>query len=202
MQHGPSDGDALSSLLSILNSREVRCISNRTAELDLITSPYKSGSSITSVISTTTINLLCNLLYPDDYISVATRLREISDVLNLLDFILHLLRDRRLTSPDATTDFNRRARRLMLKITSTNPVIPQSLIVTEVKIPAKRDYIGGGAFGSVCKGKLHGEIVALKVLYRTGDNVVSPSRHCFSATLIFVLTGVLSRGINVGNSQA
>jgi len=46
------------------------------------------------------------LLYPKDYVSVATRLSEVSDVLNLLDFILHLLRDRRLTSPDATTDFN------------------------------------------------------------------------------------------------
>ncbi|KAF8339435.1 kinase-like domain-containing protein [Amanita rubescens] len=59
----------------------------------------------------------------------------------------------------------------MLKIISTNPVIPQSLIVTECKVPAKRDYIGGGAYGGVCKGELCGEIVALKVLYKTGDNV-------------------------------
>ena len=137
--------------------------------------------------------------------SVAARLGDISDVLNLVDFILHLLRARRLTSPDATMDFNRRARRLMFKIISTSPVIPQSLIVTEVTVPAKRDYIGGGAFGGVFKGELHGKIVALKVLHRTDDNVVSPSCPCSSVlvlSLTFVLIGVLSRGIDVGNTQA
>ena len=118
--------------------------------------------------------------------SVATRLSEISDALNLLDFILHLLRDRRLTSPDATTDFNRRARRLMFKIISSNPVIPQSLIVTEVKVPAKRDYIGRGGFGGVFKGELRGKIVALKVLYRTGDNVVSPSYPSLFSVIVDV----------------
>jgi len=120
----------------------------------------------------------------------------------LLDFIFHLLRDRRLTSPDATTDFSRRARRLMFKIMFTNPVIPRSLIVTGVKVPAKRDYIGGGAFGSVCKGELRGKIVALKVLYRTGASVVSPSCACSVLSLTFILIGVLSRGIDVGNAQA
>jgi len=120
----------------------------------------------------------------------------------VLDFILPLLRDGRLTNLDATTDFNRRARRLMFKIISMNPVIPRSLIVTEVTVPAKRDYIGGGAYGGVCKGGLRGEIVALKVLYRTGDNVVSPSRPCPVLSLTFVPIGVLSRGIDVGNAQA
>ena len=107
-----------------------------------------------------------------------------SDVLNFLDFILHLLRDRRLTSQGAITDFDRRARRLMIKIISTNPVIPQSLIVTEVKVPSKRDYIGGGAYGGVCKGELQGKIVALKVLYRANDNVVSLSCPCPSLSAI------------------
>ncbi len=66
----------------------------------------------------------------------------------------------------------------MFKIISTNPVIPQSLIVSEVKVPAKRDYIAGGGYGGVCKGKLRGKIVALKVLYKTGNNVVGPSYAC------------------------
>ena len=75
--------------------------------------------------------------------------------------------------------------------------------MTEVKVPAKRDYIGGGSFGGVCKGELRGEIVALKVLYKTGDNVVSPSRSVYYVTkLIIVLIGVLSRGVDVGNAQA
>ncbi|KAF8339436.1 kinase-like domain-containing protein [Amanita rubescens] len=58
----------------------------------------------------------------------------------------------------------------MFKIISLKPVIPRSLIVTEVNVPATRDYIAGGAYGGVFKGELRGELVALKVLYRTGDN--------------------------------
>jgi len=75
-------------------------------------------------------------------------------------------------------------------------------MVTKVKVPAKRHYIGGGAFGGVFKGELRGEIVGLKVLYRTGDNVVSPSCPCSVLSLMFDLIGVLSRGIDMGNAQA
>ncbi len=79
--------------------------------------------------------------------------------------------------------------------------MPRSLVVTEVKVPAKRDYIGRGGFGSVFKGELHEKIVALKVLYRTGDNVVRPSCPRSVSLLTFVLIGVLSRGLDVGNAQ-
>ncbi len=73
----------------------------------------------------------------------------------------------------------------MFKIISTNPVIPPSLIMAEVKVPAKRDYIGHGGFGDVFKGEIRGEIVALKVLYKTSsDSVVSPSCPCLSISLI------------------
>ena len=75
--------------------------------------------------------------------------------------------------------------------------------MTEVKVPAKRDYIGGGAFGGVFKGELHGDIVALKVLYKTSDNVVSPQAALAPRFLLrFVLKGILSRGVDVGNAQA
>ena len=67
----------------------------------------------------------------------------------------------------------------MFKIISTKPVIPRSLIVTEVNVPATRDYVAGGAYGGVFKGELCGEVVALKVLYKSGDNAVSPSGPWF-----------------------
>ena len=188
MQDGPGDGDALSSLLSILVlNKKVRSIPSYRTRSD--TNSNERRSSIASVVRATTIDLLRNLLYPEDYISeVVVRLSEISDVLNLLDFILHVLRDRHLTSPDGTTDFIRRARRLMIKIISTNSVIPRSLIVTGVKVPAKRDYIGRGGYGGVCKGKLRGKVVALKTLYKTGNNVVSHSCPCSSIIVDFCPT--------------
>jgi len=55
-------------------------------------------------------------------------------------------------------------------------VIPQSLVVTGVSMPSERDYIGGGGFGRVFGGELQGRAVALKVLYKPNNNVVSRSR--------------------------
>jgi len=43
-------------------------------------------------------------------------------------------------------------------------------------MPTERDYIGGGGFGRVFKGELQGRAVALKVLYKPNNNVVSRSR--------------------------
>ena len=37
---------------------------------------------------------------------------------------------------------------------------------------ANREYIGGGGFGDILKGELRGEVVALKVLYKTDNDVV------------------------------
>jgi hypothetical protein len=42
-------------------------------------------------------------------------------------------------------------------------------------MPAGRDYIGSGGFGRVFKGELRGAVVALKVLYRSENQVVRPS---------------------------
>jgi hypothetical protein len=103
------------------------------------------------------------------------------DVKNLLDFMLYLLRNRCLSNPpDTSIDIKKRARRLMFKIISNMPVVPPSLMVTQVRMPAERDYIGSGGFGRIFKGELQGNTVALKVLYRSGNNVVSPS--CRSVT--------------------
>ncbi len=67
----------------------------------------------------------------------------------------------------------------MFKIITRIPVIPPSLIVTGVSIPEKRDHIGIGGFGRVFKGKLQGAVVALKLLYKSDNYVVSLScyRH-------------------------
>jgi hypothetical protein len=100
------------------------------------------------------------------------RLKHVEDAKNLLDFMLHLLRNRGLSSPDATMDINQRARRLMFKIISKMPIMPSSLFVTGVSIPANREYIGGGGFGQILKGELKGDAVALKVLYKADNDVV------------------------------
>ncbi|KAF8339445.1 kinase-like domain-containing protein, partial [Amanita rubescens] len=135
-------GHALSSLLSILND-------------------LKLGSSVTSVA------LLRGLLSRDDYVDIAEEIRQESDVMNLVEFILHVLRRGHLsTNQDATTDVSQRARRWMFKIISKTPVVPRSFIVTEVDMPDKRDYIGRGGYGNVFKGEFRGTVVALKVLYK------------------------------------
>ncbi len=61
----------------------------------------------------------------------------------------------------------------MIKVISKMPVVPPSLIVSGVSVPVMRDYIGGGGLGLVFKGELQGAVVALKVLYKSDDNVVS-----------------------------
>lgn len=52
----------------------------------------------------------------EDYISVASELSQASDVQNLLDFMLHLLRDHQL--PNQAIDINRGARRFIFKVIS------------------------------------------------------------------------------------
>lgn len=118
---------------------------------------------------------MCKLLSRADYISFAAQLTDASDAKNLLDFIILLLHDNsRLTNLNGIVDIKQRARRFMLKVITKMPVIPESLIMTGIRT-AEHDHIGRGGFGHVFKGTLQGESVALKVLYKPDNNVVSYS---------------------------
>ena len=140
---------------------------------------------------------------PKDYVKIAEQLNDASDVNNMLDFILCLVVNDHLSNTNATlSDANWRARRLMFKVITKTPVVPTSLIVTGVSMPAEQHYVGGGGFGHVYKGELVGIAVALKVLYKSNNSVVSPSCRCYDVIIDLVQTGLLSRGIDVGISQA
>jgi hypothetical protein len=140
---------------------------------------------------------------PKDYVKITEQLSDTeSDVNNMLDFILHLVCNNRLSNPNATLpDANWRARRLMIKVITKTPVIPTSLLLTGVIRPAESEYIGAGGFGHVYKGELRGRAVALKVLYKADNSVVSPSTcSCYEFIADSAQTVFLSRGSDVGIS--
>ena len=121
---------------------------------------------------------MCRILSREEYFSVAEQLNQATDVQNLLDILLHLLRNRLLSNSFPAIDINGRARQLMVTLSSKTPVIPPSLIVTGINMPAERNYVGSGGFGRVFEGKLQGEVVALKVIYKSSDNNVV-SHYCY-----------------------
>ena len=130
---------------------------------------------------------MCKLLSGEDYLSGAAKLDHTPDAKNLLDFVLHMIRYRLLPNhQDESVDFHRRARRFMFKIISKTPIMPSSLILMGVNKPAEQDYTAGGGFGRVYKGELKGEAVALKVLYKSDNNAVSPTCPSpYNATFYF-----------------
>ena len=67
---------------------------------------------------------------------------------------------------------------------------------------AERNYIGSGGFGRVFEGKLQEEVVALKVLYKCDDDVVSHLRRSYKDVVDCSPTVLLQRGIDVGIFQA
>jgi hypothetical protein len=113
------------------------------------------------------------LLSQNDYLEVVAHLSDVSDVQNMVDFVLCLLCDGHLPNSDA--NWRASLRRLMFKVMTKTPVMPRSLFVTGVKVKVDRDYIDGGGFGLVFKGELLGKFVALKVLRKADNNIVSCS---------------------------
>ncbi len=104
------------------------------------------------------------LLSQRDYINIAAHINNASDAEHLLDFILPLLHNESRSNGELKE--NRRARRLLLKVASTMPVIPRSLFIKGVTMKVGPDYISRGGFGLVVKGELGGALVALKFLYK------------------------------------
>ena len=134
-----------------------------------------------SLVNATTIDLICKVFSREDYVSFAAQVTNISVAKDLLDFILHLLHDPRLMTLNGTMDIKRRGRRFIMKVITKTPVIPESLIVTRIRT-AEHDHVGRGGFGHVFMGELQGNAVALKVLYKADNNVVSSSYQCHYVT--------------------
>ena len=189
----------LTLLLSILKENKVRSLSkNLFRSAKLTKRGRQHGSSIASIVNASTIELTYNLLLAEDYANLASQLPNASDIINLLDFILYLLLHGHLTK----LDVNGRARRLMMKIIKTTPVMPRSLFVTGIRMKENREYVGGGGFGRVFKGKLGGEAVAMKLLYKTQNNIVSWLFHLEITLGVKCGQGLLSGSVDVEISQA
>ncbi|KAF8339456.1 hypothetical protein F5887DRAFT_889120 [Amanita rubescens] len=96
-----------------------------------------------------------------------------------------MLLNHRISIQDSDTpvDITRRARRFMFKLISKIPVIPPSVIAIGVSIPSKHNYFGSGGFGCVFEGERQGEVVALKVLYKSDNQVVYQQAFCREALM-------------------
>ena len=163
--------DPLPVSISWLKYKKVR--QNRKSTYVLLMNG-QPGSPITSIVNTTTVNLIHRFLSGDDYINVAREINDTSVITDLVDLMLYLI-----CHGDLSTSLhaNDRARRLMLSIIAKTPVIPKSLFVAKGRLLTDRDLVDVGRFGLVFKTELWGELFALKVLHRTySDNVSCSSR--------------------------
>ena len=123
-------------------------------------------------MNTTSIGLFYNLLAREDYVDAAEKLNHLSDIMNLLEFTIFVLRNRYFANPDPNVDTNQRARRLMSKIISKSRVMPESLCLTGITIPGNHHL----DVGLVYEGEYEGTAVEIKVLYNA-RNISNVVRH-------------------------
>ena len=127
-----------------------------SSPVSLLLSILKQKQPRSSVVNTKMVELMRMWLSKEDGVAVPPMVTHASDVDNLLDFMLYVLRNCSLITPDAKMDLNRRARRVMSKILTKIPVIPRCLFLTGLSVSADR-----------VKGVLEGSPVSLKVLHQT-----------------------------------
>ncbi|KAF8322007.1 kinase-like domain-containing protein [Amanita rubescens] len=111
------------------------------------------------------VQTIRELLSREDYVDAVADINNTSDARDLLDSLLGLLCNGRLSNSGIQSEASR-ARRLVLKIATKTPVTPRSLFLTGVTVQDNFDYNGYGGFGVVIKGELGGTVVALKLLYK------------------------------------
>ena len=128
------------------------------------------------MVTTTSIDLLYSLLSRDDYDDAAKALTDASDAKILLDFMLYVIRNHSSPDPEESLKTKRRARKLMSEIVKKVPVIPNSLVLAGIALPAECS-----SAGSVVKGGLHGSPVTVKVLTRTRANDIV---QCFQSIFL------------------
>ncbi|KAF8331184.1 kinase-like domain-containing protein [Amanita rubescens] len=112
-----------------------------------------------NAVNPITLDLMRKLLKPDNYHTIADELTVNSDIELFFDFIVFLLHDGSLANDDLP-DATRRARRLMGKL-SEKDILPKSLFITDVT------FIGMRGVGNVSTASHGGQLVTLKVIYRT-----------------------------------
>ena len=185
----------LSSLLRIVGFETVSTVESNChlslKDCQIIAHP--NGPVVNQVI----LRLVHRLLDSPDYGTIPSELENPSDIQVLLDFtfdvrlffvrlididicFIQLLLNGHL-SKSGIPDANRRARRLIFKLTSTTNVIPNSLYITGVKTEMDFGAVGMGGFASVFRGEYGGRLVALKLLNKVYHRVSrlssSPSQY-------------------------
>ncbi|KAF8626480.1 hypothetical protein AX17_006536 [Amanita inopinata Kibby_2008] len=124
---------------------------------------------IYSFVNTGTVDFMSNILRMKDYVNIPSRLDDVRDAENLLEFLIYLLDNGLLVKTDLQ-DANRRARRFMIKLVTKTNATPKSLYLTDVVIE-NQSPVDDGGFSNVYAAHYRGIRVAVKRLRNTGLNI-------------------------------